>query len=643
MKKLLIALLIVLAAGFAFLRFFEANSDADDLAPALQQESEQTPPDEAELAELADEVEHANEPDAEREVASPEPQESAPIEAAASVLWVEGRVVLVDETGTEDHHPDGELTFVRWVGNSGGHTTVDVEDGAFRVEVSGIEHLTINEVTLSDRGAILENQAEQFPTDGSELLVRCVRPKRLILNVVDGVSGSHLSRVTLLPQISNMGHGKGYPGETRGAPVLTNGVSPIELQPNTREASSDSTKYFVHVAGYAWQAVDLKFSAGGEREVRLEAGGDLRAVLVGDLPKRGTFLRLWSGRTSGPFAEVSVVSNETVELEALPPGSYRLSVEVGKWYSDPVELGTLQVEIIAGEQASHELVLEQQQVVQKLPFAGTLVLPSAWELDFFRLKMEYDGSVPDGSDGDKRLASPDMTKVEGEVDTWAFDFGSIASGTYTLELASNGWPADLEYTHRFELSTPGIPDFHFVIPPPADVIVRLIDSSTGERAEVDSMHWGASTPESPHRSSLVNIALEEDQDYFAFRAPVGEISLGSFGTGFTSVNEEVQIQLGENEFSYRLDRDCPLVIQLFDGETQVSFPDHWWPEPEHIDGEGKCLYISNRDLGFMMGLSEPGRYRFELPEIPHYAAIPVQEITVKRAEDTVHKVQLERE
>ncbi len=104
----------------------------------------------------------------------------------------------------------------------------------------------------------------------------------------------------------------------------------------------------------------------------------------------------------------------------------------------------------------------------------------------------------------------------------------------------------------------------------------------------------------------------------------------------------MQVEAGSNEFEFHVEPDCPLLIELRDGEASVPFTGAWWPRPEHLDGEGTCLYTTGGEAGFKMGLSEPGRYLFEIPDQPDFQPIPKQEISVVRGEETVHVIQLVR-
>ena len=423
---------------------------------------------------------------------------------------------------------------------------------------------------------------------------------------------------------------------------ITDGVSPLELEPKTYEATRNVTTLLVHSPGFAWTPIRIDLSQGGERELRLEPGGNVEIVILGELPKRGALLRLrQAGETASvPFGEFPAKVGAPLEINALPLGPYHASVEVGNWFDDPARLGGIDIEVRAERREHYELLLDPPKKPVFATLAGTLVVPPEWELESFQLSTELDGTG-DG-DSDRTLTRTELTAAEGSDDTWSFEFDRLPTGTYLLEFSSGGYPPIVEYSVPVELPAGGIGDLRLEIPPPATVAVRLVDASTGALADVMYLHWGALHGEVGYARSLIGCNRKDEAETFEFRAPIGRISLGSFGSGYTSLNEVVQVQPGHNEYRFQLEVECPLLIQFRDGETPVPAVQDWYPKPEHLDGEGVLLYYSHRTEGFKTGLSEPGRYVFEFPEFPGFQPIGKQTVTVQRGESTIHVVQLER-
>lgn len=121
--------------------------------------------------------------------------------------------------------------------------------------------------------------------------------------------------------------------------------------------------------------------------------------------------------------------------------------------------------------------------------------------------------------------------------------------------------------------------------------------------------------------------------------------MGSFGGDYTSLSERAELQPGKNEFTYEVQRNCPLLVLFLDGETPIPIEGHFFPKPKHLGGEGKLLFSTGGQAGFKTALSEPGSYLFtgsEFPQFDGFEPIPDQTITVVRAEEMTFKIQLVR-
>ncbi|MEE8466822.1 MAG: hypothetical protein V3T22_00105, partial [Planctomycetota bacterium] len=411
-----------------------------------------------------------------------------------------------------------------------------------------------------------------------------------------------------------------------------------------QESQSADTVYLVHSPGFAWKAIHLDFSHGGEREIQLEAGGDVEIEVVGDVPERGAYLRLRQLDATGlvPYVELDLREAGPMEISGLAPGAYRVTAGMGAWYEQSQVLGEVGMEIKAGERAQVELQVELPLKPVQARLAGNVVVPTEWELSSFWLEAKLNGSAVILMERRRRISMQEMEELAGQPPMWSFDFGEIPTGPYALELSGRGELGRIEYSMRITLEPGGLGNVRFELPPPATVVVHLLDAATGQPAEVQSIHWGALGPSARYNSGLTNESPMEGAHHFEFAAPVGAIQVGSFGSGYDTLGEELQIHSGRNEFTFKLDRECPLTITFLDGEAPVLLAERWYPKPEHLDGEGKLLYTTSGTSGFKTGLSQPGRYVFEFPDFPDFEPIPSQTITVQRGEPTNHVIQLVR-
>lgn len=567
-------------------------------------------------------------------------------EAVVAADTRQGRVVLVEDSGVERSDLDGTIEVILWRGRSGSSKELEVTGGAFELELDGADRISVTELSLDGRNAVPDESHSQLSLEEGPIVVRAHWPRELRLSVLDAAAGVHLGGITVARSEGWLMDDMQHPGAvTPSRTVVVDGSSSLSLFPSSREVRSADTTWFVHSPGYAWQPVHLDLSYGGEREVRLEPGGDVEVRIVGERPGGKLCLRF---RTEGredsrPLAEVELRGEAPVEVVGLPVGTFRLTLESGHWFEDPVEYGGIELTVAAGGRSVHDLVIDVPTEVQLARLAGRVVLPAEWGLDAFRLTAELDGTPPAGAEAKRELRRSAMEKLPGTPDTWAFDFGELPLGEYDVQLSNGGWPRVLEYAIRVRLGPGGVLDANIEVPPPGTVVLRLVDPDLGEAAEVDHLFWSPVPAGGGWMRVNVGVQREEGSDHFEFRAPIGTIVLGSFGGDYVSLHEEVEIGPGRNELSYPLRRNCPLVIRFFDGETPVPFTQHWYPRPEHLDGEGELLFAGGREGGFGTALSEPGRYVFELPEIEGFEPVPPHTITVRRGEETEYRVQLVRE
>ena len=584
----------------------------------------------------------------EKRTAVADSEESARFVGSARVPVLRGRLILTDELGVEYSSVSGELTVSRWNPDLTSHVgEVKVANGEFEVEVGGYQNLEIDRVVLGGRRASLDDLNVKYPLDGEPIVVRVHWPRTLFLAVLDEHSGKHLSQVTIATSSNLPLRHIAYPGLlTEAATLLTNGTSPIEILDLARDLGRSDQVYFVHSPGYSWKTIHLDLTQGGQRELRLEQGGDLVLHLVGELMEGYPFLRLrHSTNLRGySYLELPVSGESPIEITGILPGKYRASIEFGDWYAEPQSHGALDVVVEAGIKSKYEIVVAVPPTVVRARLAGTLFLPPAWGFTSFCLKADLDRNETSGPKETHILSSSDMEKLAGDDEGWAFDYGEIPTGDYELQFSSVGRPTVLEYLTYTRLEPAGDEQFECRIPPPGTVVIQVFDELSGEPADLDTLWWKPRVPEGKYMFDLINCeAVPEKQWYFEFQAPVGQIELRASGSGNGALQEVVDVELGRSEFTYRVSRECPLVIVFLDGTTAVPIGDRWHPRPEHLDGEGSLFYVSSGESsGFQASLSKPGRYVFEMPELEGFEPIPKQTIFVRSGEKTRYVVKLVR-
>lgn len=641
----LVALILIAAIGlYVMLGEETALPDAQSGAvSAADPAEERRPP--ADLAE-AEENESATEPipaeDREALEAAPaETLEESPEAAVAREF--SGRVILTDEQDLQHDSLSGSIRLILWSANIGDHETVDVVDGRFTVDARNADNFSVMGATLGQYEAISDDPGERYDEEGDPVVVRVHLPRVLRLSVISEESGAHLTNVRVVSARDWSLDSHGHPG-TQFENLLAEGAnSPVELRRPTRRTFRNLATCFVHSPGFAWKAVKLDLNWGGAREVRLVAGGNLEVSLSGTLPSGNQHIRLFAMGNSEPmrppFAEAPATIDSIAHFEGLPPGTYFVNVEAGSWYQTPVLLGRATAVIEVDRTTSCEVVLAPLAEVQRADVSGVLVLPAAWDIESFVLTVRANEANASGRGNEQRKRSGELIR---EGDEWAFRFEDLPIGDFRFEFRSEDPSTKLEFAQQLVVGPEGKEGIRVEIGAPADVVVLLTDAELGEPADVSTLHWTPLASDEDWGMSMVNVRPVE-VGRFEFRVPIGRIRLGSFGSGYTSLKEHETAHAGANVYHYSLYRECPLTIVFLDGETPVPLQESWYPSPQHLDGEGRLLYISRSGRAeFRTGLSEPGRYLFELPALDGFEPIPDQTITVQRGERTRHEVQLLR-
>lgn len=646
--KLAALSILALAACLALWFLSAGTSDArEELTLAGPAAEAERPPSSRELEESP-----TLEPEPEPEVTDDAPGEArAPAladeeltsEAPAPAPRIPGRVVLIDDDGLQHDELDGQLTVLRWKGDTGFHESLAVRGGVFELDPRDAEGFSFRELVLEGRVARLEDPGRRHAADSSEVVLLARWSKSLTLHIVDAATGGPLSDVTVVRGAGFSFSGDAeHPGEYPAEFVEAEHVaSPVVLQPTSNEVYASRRSYFVHSPGMAWRSVQLDMQAGGERIVRLEPGGDLEVTARNLLPPEGSRLRLRREGDRGgiPRVDLPGPGAKGVVVDGLAPGSYRLTVEVGEWYRDPRILAETETTVVAGARTLVDLGSLDLPEVREGRLEGTLTVPLSWKLTDFQLEGELKGE----GEFESILLRDEMEPVGSSGETWSFDFGVVPAGSYQVVLFAGGHGREQLMAERVQVDADQVSHLELVLPPPVAVVVRVVEATTGQPATLSGMHWAFLGASRSLGGSLSQARLRDDEPgTWEFTAPAGRISVGAFGGDYANLREEFDVGPGPTERTFQLERNCPLEVRFLDGDTPVPPPGSWWPHPVHLDGEGQLCFTSGGASGLKTALSEPGRYRFEMPDFPDYEPVPDQVVTVQRGEATVHEVYLVR-
>jgi len=634
-----LAALALLAALVFFFRPTAATPDVVAAEPDVPRAASERP---------AAELDAPAAPEPERRVAGTVPEAARALAPAAeetatdpSTLHVEGRVVLVEDSGEEVEDASGSMTLILWQGNHGGHRQVAVERGAWTLELEEPCALGVRELELDGRAAIPEDPRARHAIDRGVVVVRARLPVLLVLHVRDAATGVPLSPVTVAA-VSWGRAGAAHPGGVDDAEEVIDGAtSPIDLRLPAPYALRDEVTLFAHAPGYAWGSVRVDPRAGGERFLDLVPGGGMDVAIHGDLTGRTSRLRVREGHEDAPvpLVDIEVGGRDDARIEGLVPGAYRVSLEVGEWFRGPASLASASAEVRPGERTPVELVVDALPLPPKVPLAGVVVVPPAWELSDFVLTLEVLGAPLDGGDDRKELPSVRMSPVPEEEGALAWTAGDVLPGRYELALGQ------LEYSISFEVGPGGRSDVRFEVPPPGTVSVEVVDTDTGERAEIEHISWACRRPQWVTTGGLENVGPDPETGRFEFRAPQCEIMVSTTGGGYGWANASVDVGPGTNEVRLEVRRTIAITLCLRDGETPVPWPSDFRLRPEALDGgAGRGVTWTTRNGRRSVDVDLPGRYCFEMPAIAGYEAIPPQVVEVLAGQRTLeHVVQLVRQ
>jgi len=556
------------------------------------------------------------------------------------------RVLLVEESGLKRGDLDGSIELQLQLSGEDRRVERDVEGGAFEVELKDGDQFSVSGLTLDGRRAVPDEPYVDYPKSAEVLVVRVLWAPVVRLDVLDAATGAHLSDVTLLRgEGPNVG-GARHPGidATRNV-VFDSASSPLELRIEAEDRYSPDVSYFVGSPGMAWGTIHLDLTHDGQREVRLMAGGGLTIAITGVLPAGKAELRLREIGVDGvvPAVKFAARVDSRTEIDGLAPGTYRATIEMGSWYQMPLVLAEAEVVVEAGQRNLVELNVSPPPAPDTATLFGTITVPSAWEFTDFQIVAHPDDEHVARSGARHLVKRSEMESVSWSDATWAFDFGELPTGGYTIEFRSGSKHWGPLYGMHHELEPEALVGVHFEIPPPVAVEIHIVRADTGEPAGIERMHWRSDVSGVHWSGALINATLAPETDHFEFLAPSGKLRIGCFGDGFTPIDEQLELTSEHNVFRFEVERDCPLVLFFLDGETPVPPPDNWWPEFRHLEGDGEALYTAfGSSTGLEIGLSAPGRYELKIPVLPGFEPVSDQMITVVRGEPTEFIVQLVR-
>jgi hypothetical protein len=645
MKQLLISIVLVAALLLGWLATMDRYQEREPVIPGVEAEGpvlrseELAVPDTiaAEESQSAAAIAKSSR----KEVALPEAP--TPMEAEIPQL-LRGAVILVDSNGAGLPPGSGELTLLAWQGRIGRDVKVAVRDGEWKVvlqKLEGAERLSVGSISIEGERFVLDSPEGPFALpDDLFVEIAAHRRRGTTLHVVDAATDLDLSGVRLARDRS--GGRAFHPGsQVEGKGVRTGLRSPIALQAEFTEKQLSSLgrgHLFVVADGYAWAPVKIDLDAGGEYRVALRPGADLEVTLIGYDPASKAELRLYGARGDRPVTSRIRSGEDPIQVSGLPAGLLSVRIEIGKWYSEPLVLGEVQVELTAGELAYATVEIEAAPVVEYVSIAGTIHVPDAWEIEEVLVRMHFLGTALAGFDDRQALTIRESTASSRPgYHAFAWSFDRMLIGKYELGSRDPG------YSIIIDVPTGGRDDYVLELPPPAELLVEVVEEVSGAPVQLESLGWHAERPEGV--PAIVESAeFDEELGVFHIIAPATRIWLTIGDWGYVPVGEPIELIEGTTHHTLRLRRASTIEISMVDGDTPVSIPDGSVSSPEPAEGnQGRVVASRPGEFSWSYQVNEPGRYFFDVPEIPGYAKPERLEIDVLEWETVKCVVELERQ
>jgi hypothetical protein len=556
--------------------------------------------------------------------------ESGDAKIPADQVEVHGTVVVVDERHREHAEEGGHIKLVMWRGNRGsGHTEL-VEAGAWRVRVPADVQLGVSSLTLGGRLAFVEDDS-RHPVDPArtiELRARWGRVTRL--HVRDAETLAELTDVSVVRASGWPAMDYPHPGQGFEKRVFVGGAtSPLELPPDPNRHLA----LHVGAPGHAWKALRVECSEGGQRFVLLGPAGDLDVEITGAPADASTVLRVRDAQGQ-VHAEVPLAGRRSLALERLPEGEVSVAAEIGNSWSKPVVLAKGRAAIERDRRSRVELELAPSPENVTVRLGGTIEVPQAWQLESFLFVAELLDPSLGGRPSIVRLSSSSMERDGARPDTWRWHIDEAQAGRYELEVHP------LSYSISLRVDAPGREDIVLAIPPPVELIVRVLDAATGAPAAVEGVHWHCRWPKWVQGGGLQSATATAEAGVWKLRAPETTIAVSASGSLYRHASTTVDLTQRPREAVLRVQRQHSVGLRLVSGGANVPWPNDlvvlWRPV---AGGEERSAWAGGGSL-LRLAFDSPGLYLVSVPEIEGYQPIPPQQVHADAGRETEHTIEL---
>jgi hypothetical protein len=541
-----------------------------------------------------------------------------------------------------------------------------------------------------------------IPTDRRlAIRVRRVPPTRL--HVVDAATGKELEHVLVLDDLFH-DIGRRTRGAARGPgprPIhplkwwktnerVGDASSPISLTANCESGlpmTRWSDELWVHAPGYCWAGVTLDPATGGDATVRLSPGGTLTVNVAGAAMPSATRIVLrrsrvetsvagkepdetgdgkvdGSGTDENRCAEWPLESGRSVTFDALPPGDYLVSVELGERVEEHSSLAKTEVSIAAGINTTTTLDAKSVPTIRRTSqLRGLLQIDPGWaDTPFFvRIRpLDNSAELPE----DLLIRRDELERVPAPAALWRLPPRRLPPGSYWLTIEEFGVARPLVLPRdeflAVEIGPPVVATFHFV------------DAKTNAPLAVTPPYWVHHDRYWPAEDSVggrmvpIVLSLFRDIDQLgvsfpefaspthSLRVPAGRISIAARAEDYDPLSSvDVEMTREKSDVTVPLRHLTGVRIQFLadgkaiDAELVEKEAREVRPEKDDFDFELKLRSHRPEDAakdaptfsgqshgGFFVAVETPGEYTLVLPSIDGFEPFAPRDVSVVDQEFT---------
>ena len=291
------------------------------------------------------------------------------------------------------------------------------------------------------------------------------------------------------------------------------------------------------------------------------------------------------------------------------------------------------MEVLAGRQSTVTVQVQEPAPRIDVPFAGTLVVPTEWNLAEFTLGFDLLDVALGGWDGRFSIDRSGMRAEDDPPTTYRWHSPGAQPGRYSVQLR------ELTFTVEIEVGEGGLSDARIEVPSPAEVRVRCVDAGTGSDVTDGELSWNCVRQVGGTCNSA---RWDAELDRWTFRAPIGEIVLDPSVPGYDFQWQTVRVEPGINDFVLRLVRSTGLTPILMDGKDEIAWDDDAMLTLVAAEGQQDSLSSSSGGGRITLFKREPGLYRLKVPDIPGYEPVPEALVHLEKGVIQEYVIELRR-